>query len=349
MLPEREWKENLSMDRAVFMSSADELRPFLEPCQSPRGLDVLSVEKQLVMTLYFLKDQGSLIMTANAFGVAHCTVSVVVRKVCDLITYVLGAKYIQLPTTDQEMKDLIDGMENKYGFPQVFGCVDGTHIPIAQPCENPHDYFSYKLKYTLNIQGVCDWKGLFLDVDIRWPGSVHDGRVFVNSRINRLLREERLPLCYKELLPGHEKIPVTLLGDPVYPLLPYCMKEFPNARSNEEVIFNNMLRSARNPIECAYGRLKARWQILNKGIDIGLKFIPTLIYACCVLHNICELRGMNVEDDALAQEMERDRLAQPENTPDRLYSFNSAEGAYVRNIITSYYKEHIPHRFYYVC
>ena len=73
-------------------------------------------------------------------------VSVVVRKVCDLITNVLGAKYIKLPTTDQEMKHLIDGMENKYGFPQAFGCVDGTHIPTAQPCENPHDYFSYKLK-----------------------------------------------------------------------------------------------------------------------------------------------------------------------------------------------------------
>ena len=56
------------------------------------------------------------------------------------------------------------------------------------------------------------------------------------------------------------------------------------------VIFNtcNMLRSARNPLECAYGRLKARRQILNKRIDSGLKFIQTLIYASCVLHNICE-------------------------------------------------------------
>ena len=43
ILPEREWKKNLRMDRAVFMSLADELRPFLEPGQSPRGLDVLSV------------------------------------------------------------------------------------------------------------------------------------------------------------------------------------------------------------------------------------------------------------------------------------------------------------------
>ena len=31
-------------------SLADELRPFLEPGRSPRGLDVLSVEKKLAMT-----------------------------------------------------------------------------------------------------------------------------------------------------------------------------------------------------------------------------------------------------------------------------------------------------------
>ena len=52
---------------------------------------------------------------------------------------------------------------------------------------------------------------------------------------------------------------------------------------------------------------------------------------------------MNIEDDVLAQQITRDRLAQPENAPDRLYSFNTAEGAFVRNIITSYYREHIPH------
>ena len=215
-------------------------------------------------------------------------------------------------------------------------------LTVEKQLANPHDYFGYKQKYTVNIQAVCDWRGRFINVEVKWPGSVHDARVFGNSRINKLLKEEKLPMMYKELLPGYDKLPATLIGDPAYPLLPYCMKEFANPRSNEEVIFNNMLRSARNPIECAFGRLKARWQILNKRIDMGLVFVPEIIYACFVLHNFCEKHGIAIEDDAVARQLAFERL-QPDNAPDRLYSFNTAEGTYTRNIITRFYKEHIPH------
>ena len=42
-----------------------------------------SVEKLLALTLYYLKDEGSLAMTLTSFGVALCSVSVIVQKVCD--------------------------------------------------------------------------------------------------------------------------------------------------------------------------------------------------------------------------------------------------------------------------
>ena len=157
ILPESEWKKNLRMDRHVFMAIADGLRPYLQPRgRSPRGLDVLSVEKQLAFALYFLKDQGSLSMTANAFRIAFFTVSMTVRKVCDVIATVLGPMYIKLPSTEQEMKDLVKSVKNKYGFPQAFGCVDGTQFAISLPTENPHDYFSYKhieiyIEYTSSV------------------------------------------------------------------------------------------------------------------------------------------------------------------------------------------------------
>lgn len=94
---------------------------------------------------------------------------------------------------------------------------------------------------------------------MKWFGSVYDGRVFGNFRINRFLRDEKLLMLYKEVFFGYDKIFVILIGDLVYFFLFYCMKEYVNFRNNEEVIFNSMLRSFRNLIECVFGRFKVRW------------------------------------------------------------------------------------------
>ena len=39
------------------------------------------------------------------------------------------------------------------------------------------------------------------------------------------------------------------------------MKEDANSQNNNEVVFNSMLRSGRNQIARAFGRLKARWSV----------------------------------------------------------------------------------------
>ena len=46
---------------------------------------------------------------------------------------------------------------------------DGSHIPIAKPRQNSQ-YFSYKGKYSINVQLVCEVNGKFLDVNATWPG-----------------------------------------------------------------------------------------------------------------------------------------------------------------------------------
>ena len=60
-------------------------------------------------------------------------------------------------------------------------------------------------------------------------------------------------------------------------------------------MFNQMLRSARNQIECTYGRLKARWRILMCPLDVPTKFLPDITYACFVLHNFCEINKADVD------------------------------------------------------
>ena len=133
------------------------------------------------------------------------------------------------------------------------------------------------------------WPGYSLDC--RWPGSVHDANVFANTAINKNLRNGDIPVTYRQLLPGSTEVPSYLIGDPAYPLTPFCMKEFETCSDNSQVIFNNILRSARNLIECAFSRLKARWSFLASTVDLKLDVVPIAVYACFVLHNYCELNN----------------------------------------------------------
>ena len=340
VLTEEEWHVNFRMSRADFSDLLKTLKPYISPNPNSFRPDTVSAEKKLAMTLYYLKDQGSLRMTSNIFGVAPCTLSLIIKQVCQTIVKVLASKMIRFPTSEQELRELMTRFENKFGFPQVVGCVDGTHIPIRQPIESPHDYFCYKMKYSLNVQAVCDEKGLFIDFDCSWPGSVHDARVFANSAVNKLFVEKKLPNVERTLIQGDIAVPPLLIGDPAYPLLPSTMKEFERCSTNEQVLFNEMLRSVRNQIECAFGRLKARWRILNRPMDIALEDAPAIIYACFILHNFCEVRQAeqnpeNIRDQIM--EEKQNQSCQHHTAVDKLYTYDSSGGSKVRESLTKYF------------
>ncbi|KAJ7335991.1 hypothetical protein OS493_013357 [Desmophyllum pertusum] len=73
-VPEWCWKKHFRMSKECFYELADELRPFIAPHPDSPNRRALSTEKRLAVTLYYLKDTGSLWMTANAFGITsvHC-------------------------------------------------------------------------------------------------------------------------------------------------------------------------------------------------------------------------------------------------------------------------------------
>ena len=72
-------------------------------------------------------------------------------------------------------------------MPMVFGCVDGTLINIIAPSEDENQYVDRKSDHSINAMFVCGPNLRFFAASVRWPGSVHDARVFRNSAVARRL------------------------------------------------------------------------------------------------------------------------------------------------------------------
>ena len=96
----------------------------------------------------------------------------------------------------------------------------------------------------------------FLNVNIGWPGSVHDARIFSNSDV--FVKGES-----GTLLPNASRffaglpVPIVILGDPAYPLLSWLIKPYSGVGlSAKQQKFNTRLSRARVVVECAFGRLK---------------------------------------------------------------------------------------------
>lgn len=213
---------------------------------------------------------------------------------------VLGKGFISIPHDEEGIVQLASQYYSKHGFPQCIGAVDGTHIRIKQPKGKSSEYINRKGSYSLNIQATCDFRYCFLDVVIKWPGSVHDATMFVNSSIYHMLQNGTIPPCPKVIVKDQPPVPICIIGDPAYPLNTFLMKEYELGGTTEaEQFYGFRLSSARMAIECAFGRLKARWGCLKGVVDVDLEFAPTLIYTCFILHNYCERNNQSIDPAAI--------------------------------------------------
>ena len=145
------------MIEASFYVLCEELRPYLTK-KTTKLRKAVSVETQVVVTLYYLAGEGKTKNVSNSCGLGKATVSKVIRRVTSVISEKLGPKYIVLPKTKEEhVEEHVRAFYSRYGFPQCFAAVDGMHIKIKRPVDNPTDYVDRKGNFTLNCQGTVGY------------------------------------------------------------------------------------------------------------------------------------------------------------------------------------------------
>ena len=298
----------------------------------------IPIRKRLAMTLWRLATGCEYRSIQEIFGVGRSTACDVFHECVRTMTRILTPMFLRLPTQN-EFKDISQVFRDKWNFPMICGAIDSTHIPIIAPTEHRHDYYNRKGWYSVICQAVCDGNYLFWDLDVGWPGKVHDARVFANSTIYEKGSHGNLLPNTTERFMGVE-VPFMLVGDPAYPLQPWLMKPFPEnpQTTDDQKHFNYRLARARMVVECAFGKLKGRWRCLLKRNDSHVSLIPDVVLACATLHNICQREGDLIEDET----PEGPDLPQPPFQPveDRDDAHNRAHR--IRNALCSYLSRHRP-------
>ena len=119
------------------------------------------------MTLWCLATCSEYRTIAHLFGVARCTVCVILHDTCKAIISVLQKQFIKFPC-GEDLKTAAEEFKSKTGTIQCVGSIDGCHISITPPALNHTDYYNRKGWYQLFFRQLlilttcsvmCVWAG----------------------------------------------------------------------------------------------------------------------------------------------------------------------------------------------
>ena len=231
---------------------------------------------QLCIFLRFLASGCFQSIVGDTFHVDKSTVSRKIHSVATALARHLN-HFVRFPDVER-LRQIKEAFYNRYRFPSVVGAIDCTHIRIQAPAVREDVYVNRKSFHSLNVQAVCDHDLKITNLVVKWPGRVHDARIWELCD----LREELQNGLHNGLL----------LGDSGYPCQPWLMTPITNPAGAAEERYNRSQTRARNPIERLFGVWKRRFHALHGEIRLEPGKVCTIVAAAAVLHNVARDRRL---------------------------------------------------------
>ncbi|KAI5058091.1 hypothetical protein GOP47_0026261 [Adiantum capillus-veneris] len=169
-------------------------------------------------------------------------------------------------------------------------------LPIGEAHTHSYDRDH---NYSMTLQGIVDSNMCFLDVMCGMPGMCNDIRVLRNSSIYTLAQSNAI-FNGPAITFGRHHLREFIIGDGGYLNLPWLVIPFPFIENQaQQQTFNYKLSSTRIIVERTFGCLKQMWgYLLQRVQNPDVEFLPTVIVACCILHNIWVDLGVQGTTDA---------------------------------------------------
>ncbi|XVF48702.1 hypothetical protein PTKIN_Ptkin03bG0211100 [Pterospermum kingtungense] len=288
--PDEEFKKAFRMSKSTFELICEELNSVIAK-EDTTLRNAIPVKQRVAVCIWRLATGEPLRLVSKRFGLGISTCHKLVLEVCSAIRSVLMPKYLQWPDEDslRKTKEEFEGIS---GIPNVVGSMYTTHIPIIAPKISVAAYFNkrhternQKTSYSITVQGVVDPRGVFTDVCIGWPGSMNDDQVLEKSALYQRANGG--------LLKG-----VWIVGNSGYPLMDWVLVPYTQQHLTwTQHAFNEKIGEIQRVAKEAFGRLKGRWCCLQKRTEVKLQDLPVVLGACCVLHNICEMRNEGIDPE----------------------------------------------------
>ena len=255
----------------------------------------------------WLANTGTLREYGKIFGMGATSLGYIFRRVCLALITKFQSTLLQFPRTEMDWKTSIGEFSGLFGMPNVVAAIDGSHIRINSPAKTiQRPFYNRKSFHSMILQGTVNAKGEFLDVNVGWPGSTGDPRIYRASKLYRRVHATP-PLLPKGCF---------MLGDKIYRnettlLTPHKTQSGvdPDAHVKR---FNKVHSQTRVVVEAAFGALKGRWRRLSCAIAVDFGLIPDIVLAACLLHNICVKRHDPLDADTIKAYVDRERNWQKE-------------------------------------
>lgn len=338
------------MSRETFDYVYDELADQLQKSNTTMR-DPLPGKKRLAATLYRMATNAEYIKVASLFGIGKSTTTSLVREVCDVIVANLKDKFLTfigegLMTEDKRRK--IEEAAAKFGIPRVIGVLGSIDVLIIGSSwdwsESSPYISSYHKNYAVTFQTVVDSDGRFSHVVAGSPSSLTNKQILESCCD---LRDEFLLKFQSGIgMDGDTSSEARLVSDESYAgedetenpdeiaefgqlpknsewLLTPLELEGEVEDDNEKQLLEERISQAQGIFDDAIFKVKSRWKIFHgKGgkINFSADAFEKIALACCILHNICELKEDGVDQswgDEVGPEVYNRRGIPKDGSPSR--------------------------------